>query len=89
VRIHLPADRREQKGGKVVRQRVLATLGQLDALGESGKLDDLARSMLKFTKALEVLDAHRTDELDAKMTLNAADEPKDRIVAHAKKACVR
>ena len=41
-----------------VRQRILATLGRLDLLQESGQLDSLLRSGLRFSNKLAVLDAH-------------------------------
>jgi hypothetical protein len=43
-------------GGKV-RQRVIATLGRLDLLQESGQLDRLLRSGLRFSEKIRVLDA--------------------------------
>lgn len=41
-----------------VRQRILATLGRLDVLQESGQLDSLLRSGFRFSNKLAVLDAH-------------------------------
>ena len=38
-----------KREGKKVKQRVLTTLGQLDALSASGKIDDLTRSLAKFS----------------------------------------
>ena len=56
--------------GKKVRQRVLATLGQYDALVSSGKLDDLTRSLAKFSSVLKVIDAHREGSLQAHRCLS-------------------
>ena len=53
---------REQ--GKV-RQRVLSTLGRLDALQASGQLDALLRSGLRFCQRLAVIDAHAACETEA------------------------
>jgi transposase len=41
-----------------VRQRVLSTVGRLDALQASGQLDALMRSGLRFCEKLAVIDAH-------------------------------
>ena len=41
-----------------VRQRVLATVGRLDALQASGQLEALLRSGLRFCEKLAVIDAH-------------------------------
>ena len=38
-----------KREGKKVKQRVLTTLGQIDALSASGKIDDLTRSLAKFS----------------------------------------
>ena len=54
-----------RREGTSVKQRVLATLGQYDALAASGKIDDLARSFLKFTTSVQVIDAHRKGSLQA------------------------
>ena len=54
-----------RREGTSVKQRVLATLGQYDALAASGKIDDLARSFLKFTTSVQVIDAHREGSLQA------------------------
>ncbi|MHC4392624.1 MAG: hypothetical protein ACYS22_15100 [Planctomycetota bacterium] len=43
-----------RKDGKV-RQRVIGTLGRLDALKSSKKLDGLIKSMCRFTENLEVV----------------------------------
>jgi hypothetical protein len=45
-----------------VRQRVLSTVGRLDALQASGQLDTLMRSGLRFCKKLAVIDAHAAGE---------------------------
>jgi hypothetical protein len=57
-----------RREGQQVRQRVLATLGRLDALQASGQLDDLARSLLKFSTNLAVIDAHRQGNAPAVST---------------------
>ncbi len=44
--------------GARVRQRVIATLGRLEVLQESGQLDRLLRSGLRFSEKIRVLDAH-------------------------------
>lgn len=54
-----------KREGRSVKQRVLATLGQYDTLITSGKIDDLARSFLKFTKNIQVIDAQREGSLQA------------------------
>ena len=59
-----------RREGKKIKQRVLTTLGRMEALTSSGKLDDLARSLLKFTKAVQVIDAHRNGKLRARRTLS-------------------
>jgi len=54
--------------GSSVKQRVIANLGHADELSSSGKLDDLARSMLKHTTAVRVIDAHREGSIRARCT---------------------
>ena len=54
--------------GSSVNQRVIANLGHADELSSSGKLDDLARSMLKHTTAVRVIDAHREGSIRARCT---------------------
>src|SRR5208337_4840836 len=56
--------------GPRVKQRVLTTLGQMEELTSSGKLDDLARSLLRFTAAVKVIDGHREGSLRARRTLS-------------------
>jgi len=46
------------RDGQKVCQRVLSNLGRLDLLQETGQLDSLLRSGLRFSKKLAVLDAH-------------------------------
>jgi len=48
--------------GKTVRQEIIATLGRLDVLEQSGQLDSLLRSGLRFCKKIKVLDAHAAGE---------------------------
>jgi transposase len=56
-RTYLQIVENERIGDKVV-QHVKATLGRLDILQETGQLDSLLRSGLKFSQKLQVLDAH-------------------------------
>lgn len=56
--------------GKHVKQRVLGTLGRLDALSSSGRLDDLTRSLAKFSTTLTVIDAHREGSVRALSSLS-------------------
>jgi hypothetical protein len=51
-------------GGRV-RQRVIATLGRLDALQQDGALDALMRSLSRYSQKAKVLDAWRAGELDS------------------------
>jgi transposase len=55
-RTYLQIVENERNGRKVV-QKVVATLGRLDLLRESGRLDSLLRSGLRFSEKLLVLDA--------------------------------
>ena len=48
-----------------VRQRVLSTLGRLDALQASGQLDALLRSGVRFCQRLAVIDAHAAGQTQA------------------------
>jgi hypothetical protein len=50
--------------GARVRQRVIATIGRLDVLQESGQLDRLLRSGLRFSEKIKVLDAHAAGETE-------------------------
>ena len=59
-----------KREGKKVKQRVLTTLGQLDALGASGKIDDLTRSLAKFSSIRAIIDAHREGTIQAHRTLS-------------------
>lgn len=54
--------------GASVKQRVIANLGHAEELSDSGKLDNLARSFLKYTTAVRVVDAHREGSLRARTT---------------------
>ena len=49
---------RSVRRGKTVRQEIIATLGRLDVLQESGQLDSLLRGGLRFARKVKVLDAH-------------------------------
>ena len=57
-----------KREGKKVKQRVLTTLGQLDALSASGKIDDLTRSLAKFSSIRTIIDAHREGTIQAHRT---------------------
>jgi transposase len=47
-----------------VRQEIIATLGRLDVLQESGQLDRLLRSGLRYCRRVKVLDAHAAGETE-------------------------
>jgi len=49
--------------GKKVKQKILCTLGRLDKLTDSGKLDGLAESLLRFSKKLAVVNLHKQGAL--------------------------
>jgi Transposase DDE domain len=53
---------RSVRRGKTVRQEIIATLGRLDVLQQSGQLDSLLRSGLRFAQKVKVLDAHAAGE---------------------------
>jgi len=53
-----------------IKQRVLLTLGRKDQLVESGKLDNLARSLLRFSEKLRVVEAHRDGGLKARSAVS-------------------
>jgi len=55
---------RSVRRGKTVRQEIIATLGRLDILQESGQLDSLLRSGLRFARRVKVLDAHAAGETE-------------------------
>jgi len=52
-----------------VRQRVIATLGRLDILQATGKIDALLSSCSRFAQKVSVLDAHKRGELPAAETI--------------------
>ena len=54
-----------KREGKKVKQRVLSTLGQLEALSASGKIDDLTRSLAKFSTIRAIVDAQREGSIQA------------------------
>lgn len=56
-------ENRREKGK--VRQRVVAGLGRLDELQQSGRLEGLLQSAARFSESLLVLSAHRSGELPA------------------------
>ena len=47
-----------------VRQEIIGTLGRLDVLQESGQLDRLLRSGLRYCRQVKVLDAHAAGETE-------------------------
>jgi hypothetical protein len=55
---------RSVRHGKTVRQEIIATLGRLDLLQESGQLDRLLRSGLRFARQVKVLDAHAAGQAE-------------------------
>lgn len=50
--------------GKLVKQRVLMTVGRLDLLQKGGQLDSLMRSGLRLCKELAVVDAHASGKTE-------------------------
>ncbi|MCK4793273.1 MAG: IS1634 family transposase [Desulfobacteraceae bacterium] len=56
--------------GAKVKQKVIGTLGRLDRLLESGTLEKLAQSMLRFSQRLRVITAHQAGELQAKQVVS-------------------
>jgi transposase len=56
-------ENRWEKGGS--KQRVIATVGRLDQLQESGQLDGLLQSGAKFAESVMVLAAHRQSKAPA------------------------
>ena len=58
-----------KREGAKVKQRVLATLGQLDALSATGKIDDLTLALSKFASHLKIIDAHRQGTIQAHRTV--------------------
>jgi hypothetical protein len=66
-RTYLQIVENERIEGKVV-QRVRATLGRLDLLRESGQLDSLLQSGLRFSQRLLVLDARDRGEVTTTVT---------------------
>jgi transposase len=56
-------ENRWEQGGS--RQRVIATLGRLDRLRETGQLDALLESGARFSESAMVLAAHRAGEMPA------------------------
>ncbi len=58
----------ERVNGKM-RQRVIASLGRVDKLRDSGQLDRLAASMGRYSKRTAVLSAHRRGEIPPAQTV--------------------
>ncbi|MDA2928204.1 IS1634 family transposase [Acidobacteria bacterium AH-259-G07] len=63
-RVYLQIVENRWEKGKV-RQRVLASLGRLDRLQQSGRLDSLVESAARFSQSLLVISAHRGGKLAA------------------------
>ena len=59
----------EQVEGRV-RQRVVATLGRLDVLKESGQLDGLLESLAHFSDHLAVLNAPKSNQITPSRTVH-------------------
>lgn len=58
-----------REGGRV-KQRVVATLGRLDELRESGQLEDLVASGARFSDKISVIGAHRRGEVIERQSLS-------------------
>jgi len=56
--------------GRKVKQKVLGTLGRVDELVGSQTLDNLARSLLRFSENLKVVEAHENGVLEAGQVLS-------------------
>ena len=56
--------------GSKIKQRVLLTLGRKEQLVASGKLDNLARSLLRYSEKLQVVEGLREGELRARRTVS-------------------
>ena len=52
-----------------VRQQVVATLGRLDILQATGKIDAILSSCARFAQKVSVLDAHKRGSLAAAKTI--------------------
>ena len=56
--------------GAKVKQKVIGTLGRMDLLLQSGTLDNLAQSLLRFSKRLKVVEAHQAGDIQAKAVVS-------------------
>ena len=65
-------ENRWEKGGS--KQRVIATVGRLDQLRESGQLDGLLQSGAKFAESVMVLATHRQGKTPS-MRINGVPRP--------------
>jgi hypothetical protein len=61
--LSLSPNRPQCKGGKKVRQQVIATLGRLDLLKASGQLERPMRSGLRHCESFALIDAHAAGEI--------------------------
>ena len=66
---YLQIVKNHRENGKV-KQQVIGSLGRLDILLQSGTLDNLARSLLRFGKKLKVVEAHKAGDLEAREVLS-------------------
>jgi hypothetical protein len=66
--LYLQIVENHREGGKVV-QHVIANLGRLDTLQQSGSLDSLLRSGDKFSTRLHILDAHAKGQTTTTQTV--------------------
>jgi len=60
--LQLVENRRE---GRRTRQRVLCTLGRVEELTAKGATDALARSLARFTQRVQLIEGHRSGQLEA------------------------
>ena len=58
-----------------VRQQVMATLGRLDVLRGTGKIDALLSSCARFAERVAVIDAHKRGALPAAETIKIGPPP--------------
>jgi len=56
--------------GAKVKQKVIGTLGRMDLLLQSGTLDNLAQSLLRFSKRMKVVEAHHAGDIQAKRVVS-------------------
>ena len=54
-----------RREGRTTRQRVIATLGRLDAMQAAGNIDGLLRSLSRFADSCRIVEGHRAGRLRA------------------------